>query len=94
MRTGTPALRQLVYHGPMAFSFSDEQEEFRSVVRRFLADRSPPGEVRRLMEDPLGYDPAVWRQLSEELGLPGIAIPEEYGGQGFGFVELAIALEA
>jgi alkylation response protein AidB-like acyl-CoA dehydrogenase len=75
------------------FSFSDEQDEFRSVIRRFLEDRSPPTEVRRLMETPEGCDPAVWRQLSEELGLPAVHIPEEYGGQGFSFVELGIALE-
>jgi alkylation response protein AidB-like acyl-CoA dehydrogenase len=75
------------------FSFSDEHEEFRRVVRRFLADHSPPGEVRRLMETGEGYDPAVWQRLSSELGLPGIHIPEQYGGQGFGFVELGIALE-
>ena len=77
----------------MRFSFSDEQEEFRRVVRRFLEDRSPPGEVRRLMETPEGFDRDVWAQLSSELGLPGVQVPEEYGGQGFGFAELGIALE-
>lgn len=77
----------------MAFSFSDEQEEFREVVRRFLEEKSPPGEVRRLMEQDEGYDPAVWRQLCDELGLPGLAIPEAYGGQGFGWVEQGIVLE-
>ena len=40
-----------------------------------------------------GYDPAVWRQLSEELALPGIHIPEQYGGAGFGMVELCIVTE-
>ncbi len=77
----------------MAFSFSDEQEEFRSVVRRFLDETSPPGEVRRLMDEEIGYDRAVWAQLSVELGLPGVHLPEEYGGQGFGAVELGIVLE-
>ena len=77
----------------MRFSFSDEQEEFRRVVRRFLEDRSPPGEVRRLMETPEGFDREVWAQLSSQLGLPGVQVPEEYGGQGFGFAELGIALE-
>ncbi len=77
----------------MRFSFSDEQEEFRRIVRRFLEDKSPPAEVRRLMETSEGCDPAVWQQLSEELGLPAIHIPEEYGGQGFGFGELGIVLE-
>jgi alkylation response protein AidB-like acyl-CoA dehydrogenase len=75
------------------FSFSDEQEEFRSVVRRFFEDKSPPAEVRRLMETESGFDAHVWAQLGSELGLPGIHLPEEYGGQGFGFAELGIALE-
>jgi alkylation response protein AidB-like acyl-CoA dehydrogenase len=77
----------------MSFSFTDEQVEFRSVLRRFLAEKSPTTEVRRLMETEDGYDGEVWRQLSQDLGLTAIHIPEEYGGQGFGFVELAIALE-
>jgi alkylation response protein AidB-like acyl-CoA dehydrogenase len=77
----------------LQFSFSDEQEEFRRVVRSFLEEASPPTEVRRLMETPDGWDAAVWKQLSEELGLPGVHIPEEYGGQGFTCVELGVALE-
>ncbi|MEE9279899.1 MAG: acyl-CoA dehydrogenase family protein [Myxococcota bacterium] len=77
----------------MQFSFSDEQEELRRVVRQFLEDRSPPAEVRRLMETSQGYDGAVWKQLCEELGLAAVHVPEEYGGQGFGFVELGIVLE-
>ncbi|MBQ0719173.1 MAG: acyl-CoA/acyl-ACP dehydrogenase [Gammaproteobacteria bacterium] len=77
----------------MQFTFTDEQEEFRLIVRRFMDDKSPSTEVRKLMDSEAGYDPAVWQQLSEELGLPGIHIPEAYGGQGFGFVELCIVLE-
>ena len=77
----------------MRFSFSEEQEELRRVVRRFLETTSPIGEVRRLMETPEGYEPAVWKQLSQELALPGVHIPEMYGGQGFGFVELGVVLE-
>ena len=77
----------------MKFSFTDEQQEFRSVLRRFLEDKSPATEVRRLMETDAGCDPEVWRQLSQELGLTAIHIPETYGGQGFGIGELAIAVE-
>jgi len=77
----------------MEFSFSDEQEAFRAVLRRFLEDKSPATEVRRLMETAQGYDPEVWRQMSEDLGLPGVHIPEAYGGQGFGAVELGIVME-
>jgi alkylation response protein AidB-like acyl-CoA dehydrogenase len=75
------------------FAFSDEQEELRQTVRRFLEGKSPSAEVRRLMESSDGYDPAVWKQMGQELGLQGLHIPEEYGGQGFTFVELAIVLE-
>jgi alkylation response protein AidB-like acyl-CoA dehydrogenase len=75
------------------FAFTDEQEQFRSAVRRFLNDKSPTTEVRRLMTTAEGYDPAVWRQLSDELALPGIHVPEQYGGAGFGMVELCIVTE-
>lgn len=77
----------------MQFTFTEEQEEFRRYLRRFLDDKSPATEVRRLMETEDGYDPAVWRQLCTDLGLPAVQIPETYGGQGFGFVELGIVLE-
>jgi alkylation response protein AidB-like acyl-CoA dehydrogenase len=75
------------------FAFSEEQEELRRSVRRFLDDKSPIPEVRRLMETTDGYDPAVWDQMGTQLGLQGIAIPEEYGGSGFTYVELIVVLE-
>jgi alkylation response protein AidB-like acyl-CoA dehydrogenase len=75
------------------FAFSEEQDQLRDAVRRFLDTKSPSSEVRRLMETTEGYDPAVWNQMANELGLQSIHIPEEYGGQGFTFVELAIVLE-
>jgi alkylation response protein AidB-like acyl-CoA dehydrogenase len=77
----------------MGLLFSDEQEEFRSVVRRFLEEVSPITEVRRQMETSEGFDREVWRRLNDELGLAAIHLPEEYGGQGFGYVELGIVLE-
>ena len=45
------------------------------------------------MATPEGYNPAVWRQLSDELAVPGIQVPEQYGGAGFGMVELGIVME-
>src|SRR5215469_6999889 len=77
----------------MILGVSPEQEELRASVRRFLADRAPISAVRELMETTDGVDPAVWRQAGEQLGLQGIAIPEEYGGAGFSFAEQAIVLE-
>jgi alkylation response protein AidB-like acyl-CoA dehydrogenase len=75
------------------FVFSEEQEELREVVRRFLRDKSPEPEVRRLMQTAEGYDTAVWKQMAEQLGLQGLAIPEEFGGAGFGYVEVIVVLE-
>src|SRR5271155_2882801 len=51
----------------MNFAFSEEQDELRSSVRRFLEDKSPEVEVRRLMETTEGYDPAVWAQMGDQL---------------------------
>jgi alkylation response protein AidB-like acyl-CoA dehydrogenase len=75
------------------FAFSEEQEELRRSVRRFLDDKSPVTEVRRLMETTEGYDPKVWAQMGNELGLQSLHIPEAYGGQGYSFVELVVVLE-
>ena len=75
------------------FSFSSEQREFRDILRRFLTDRAPTKEVRRLMETEAGWERDGWRKLNEELGLTAVRIPEEYGGQGFGFGEQCLVLE-
>ncbi len=77
----------------MNFAFSEEQEQLRASVRKFLEDKSPESEVRRLMETDEGYDPAVWTQMGQQLGLQGLAIPEEFGGSGYGFIELVVVLE-
>src|SRR3954462_1112318 len=77
----------------MNFSLSDEQVELRTVVRRFLAERATEPETRRLMATDTGYDPAVWDQLAGQLGLVGLAVPEEYGGAGYGWVELGVVFE-
>jgi alkylation response protein AidB-like acyl-CoA dehydrogenase len=77
----------------MQFTFTAEQEEFRSVLRRFLEEKSPSTAVRKLMETETGWDRAAWRELNQQLGLSAVHIPEAYGGQGFSFVELGIVLE-
>src|ERR1700756_1368010 len=77
----------------MILGVTEEQEELRASVRRFLADRAPITAVRELMETTDGVDASVWRQAGEQLGLQGIAVPEEYGGAGFSFAEQAIVLE-
>jgi alkylation response protein AidB-like acyl-CoA dehydrogenase len=77
----------------MKLAVSAEHRELRDSVRRFLADRAPLSRVRELMEPPDGTDRPVWQQAGAQLGLPGIAIPERYGGAGFTLAEQAIVLE-
>jgi alkylation response protein AidB-like acyl-CoA dehydrogenase len=71
----------------------EDQQMLRATVRAFLEEKSTEADVRRLMVDDVGYDPAVWRQMSEQMGLPGLALPEEHGGGGFSFRELCIVAE-
>ena len=77
----------------MSMTFTAEQDELRTSLRRFFEQKAQPTDVRRLMETDGGYDPAVWQQMAEQLGLQGMAVPEEFGGSGFGFVELVVVLE-
>jgi alkylation response protein AidB-like acyl-CoA dehydrogenase len=77
----------------MNFAFTDEQEELRKTVRSFLENKSSEEAVREQMETDDGFDPAVWGQMGEQMGLQGLSIPEEFGGSGYGFVELGIVLE-
>ena len=75
------------------FTPAAEHEDFRASVRRFAEASGDRQAVRALLEDPRGHDPAVWSQLSRQLGLPGLHLPEEHGGSGVGFRELAIVFE-
>lgn len=77
----------------MDFAFSEEQEELGRTVRAFLARTSPETETRRLMDTPEGFDRALWLRMGTELGLQGLAVPEEYGGAGCGPVEVGVVME-
>ena len=76
----------------MEFVFSDEHEALRSMVREFCADRSAEADVRRVMAMSEGFDAQVWQALAD-LGLTGLAIPENYGGAGFGPIEVGIVMD-
>jgi len=79
--------------GDTADALAQEREALRSTVRTMLERTNSEAEVRRLMATETGYDEAVWTQAAEQLGLTGLAIPEEYGGSGFGPMELAVVFE-
>ena len=75
----------------MDFALDAEQAMLQQVVRDFLAAKSPESAVRAQMADVVGYNEKLWRQMADQIGLQGLAIPEEFGGGGFTFVELGIA---
>ncbi len=77
----------------MNFDFSDEQKILKDQARRFLSAESPVAAVRAVLENPAaGYDAALWRKIGEQ-GWCGAAIPEEYGGFAFGYIELCALAE-
>lgn len=58
-----------------------------------MAERTSTKQTRELMESISGFDESLYRQLLAELGVGGIHVPEEYGGAGLSYEELAIVLE-
>ncbi|MEV2197056.1 acyl-CoA dehydrogenase family protein [Streptomyces phaeochromogenes] len=77
----------------MDATFTAEQEEIRRTLRELLLKRCGPEEVRTAVQTADGYDPALWETLAQQLGLPGLALPEAYGGVGCSVTELALASE-
>ncbi|MFD0494211.1 acyl-CoA dehydrogenase family protein [Streptomyces rhizosphaericus] len=78
---------------PQLLSETDEQRQLRTVLRDFYAETSGVEDLRTHLATPRGYDEALWARLAREIGVHGLAVPEEYGGSGFTFAELAVALE-
>ncbi|KOU19715.1 MULTISPECIES: acyl-CoA dehydrogenase family protein [Streptomyces] len=77
----------------MDAAFTAEQDEIRRTLREILGKRCGPDEVKAAVRTAAGYDRELWQQLSRQLGLPGIAVAEEYGGVGCGPADLALACE-
>lgn len=78
----------------MAMVLSEEQQLLRDSARSFCQDNAPISVIRRLRDEKseLGYDEAIWQQMIE-LGWPGMAIAEKYGGFEFGYTGLGLVLE-
>ncbi|MFE5716209.1 acyl-CoA dehydrogenase family protein [Streptomyces sp. NPDC056501] len=57
---------------------TEEQEELRSAVRALLGRHAGHG---------------AWRPLTEQIGVAGLAVPEEYGGAGCGAREVHVVME-
>jgi alkylation response protein AidB-like acyl-CoA dehydrogenase len=74
------------------FDLTDEQQAIRSTAKDFLAARYRSERIRELAESEAGFERSDWDEMAE-LGWPGLALPEEWGGQGLGIVDLAVLFE-
>ncbi|MBO0848008.1 MAG: acyl-CoA/acyl-ACP dehydrogenase [Pseudonocardia sp.] len=76
----------------MDLTLTEDQELIQRTARELLAARAATAGVRALADDPSGYSTALWKEIVE-LGWTGMAIPEEHGGVGVGFLEACLLIE-
>ena len=76
----------------MDLGLSEEQELLKNTARDFLEKECPETLVREMEEDEKGYSPELWKKMAEQ-GWQGLLIPEQYGGAGFGYLDLIILIE-
>ncbi|MDP3767743.1 MAG: acyl-CoA dehydrogenase family protein, partial [Dehalococcoidia bacterium] len=76
----------------MDFGLTETQELLRKSTRQFLAERSKPADVRAMAEDERGYGEDLWRDVAG-LGWAGLLVPEQHGGAGLSFADMAVLLE-
>lgn len=76
----------------MFFDFDEDQEQFRTSLRRLLQERAPLTHVRECIAD-AGWDVKLWALLTAEMGVPGLHVAERDGGSGFSHLESAIVAE-
>ena len=76
----------------MDLGLSEQQELLKNAARDFLEKECPESLVREMEEDEKGYSPDLWKKMAEQ-GWQGLLIPEQYGGAGFGFLDLIILIE-
>jgi alkylation response protein AidB-like acyl-CoA dehydrogenase len=72
---------------------TEEQRGLRDAVRTLLTKRSDSAAVRRAVQEPAGYDAALWKVLCEQIGVAALAVPEQYGGVGTGRREVQLVME-
>ena len=83
--TAAPGLPDLLY--------SEAEEELRAAVRGLLDDRAGWASVLARTETAESYDSALWQVMAAEVGCSGLLIPEEHGGAGASYREMAVVAE-
>jgi len=76
----------------MDFTITNEQEMLRTSAREFLEVECPRSLVREMETDDTGHSPGLWQKMAD-LGWLGLPFPEQYGGAGLGFQDMATLLE-
>ena len=71
---------------------SEERDALKNSVSKLMNDASSEVEVRRVMETAQGFDPDLWRALSD-MGVIGLIVDEKFGGSGVGPMELEAVME-
>jgi alkylation response protein AidB-like acyl-CoA dehydrogenase len=76
----------------MDFQFSEEQTMLRELAREILGNELDPERLKELEAEGDWFDRELWAKLAEA-NLLGLAVPEEHGGMGMGFLELCVLLQ-
>ncbi len=76
----------------MNFDLTEEQQLLQQTVQRFVENECPPARLREIFDGDEGHDPVLWKGLAE-MGVAGLALPEEYGGAGLEMLDLAVVAE-
>ena len=76
----------------MHFGLTEDQELLQATLREFAAKELPAPRLREIFDEGRGWDEALWRAAAG-VGLPGLMVPERYGGAGLELLELALAFE-
>jgi alkylation response protein AidB-like acyl-CoA dehydrogenase len=76
----------------MEFALSEDQVMLQTSARDFITKESPRAHVRKMSEDLVGYSPEMWNKMAD-LGWLGLTIPEQFGGAGMSFRDLAVIIE-
>ncbi|NEY32917.1 acyl-CoA dehydrogenase [Streptomyces sp. PRKS01-65] len=78
---------------PTDLLYSEEEEAVRAAVRDLLGDHCDAAGVIARGESGAPHDLTLWKVLTEDMGLAGLLVPEEHGGQGATHREAAVVLE-
>lgn len=76
----------------MLLAFTPEQGDLRAAVREFCRDHAADTDLPRMIDRPEGFDPKI-RDRLVAMGVFGLAVPEKFGGEGCGWVEVGVVLE-